>query len=480
MQLDYFFHSDIYQANSSIVNKFNLPHFDSPSYFGTGLIFQTNPNTITDKSILLNIHLNSLYDVLIVKNLEDLLSLMNNSLLNSYLTKFGKTTKMGDKYIKPYVLNNGYKAIKSNQDQIIVIFDKSIIESVKSLESAPTNFRPDSVLVPRQLESTIAISATTHDFGEVVDDSISSSFSYIVSGTQLINNIIVTAPTDFIINTNNSNSNQSPITLLQSSGTVASTTIYAKFAPTTVNTFTGNITHTSTNATVKNLAVSGESAPNWQNGLSLYWPLNSNATDSIGSNNGTATNISYVAGKVGNAADFNGTSKISFGSMPLNASTDFSLCFWIKLPADNVRKHIFFVGNAAATGRGLLLYKTTARKVRLSVTHNTGTLTEGPLSTTDIATAAWVHVGVTYGSNTAKIYVNGQVENSVNIGALNIDSSGPKLLGISDESVDLDFDGMTDGYTNARFVIGQIDEFRIWNSREISAVEMLYIYNAEV
>jgi hypothetical protein len=39
-----------------------------------------------------------------------------------------------------------------------------------------------------------------------------------------------------------------------------------------------------------------------------YWNFDSNTNDSIGSNNGIATSISYISGLIGNAADFNGIS----------------------------------------------------------------------------------------------------------------------------------------------------------------------------
>lgn len=84
-----------------------------------------------NKNILLEVKLESLDDVLIVKNFEDLLTVMNNSLANQNISKFGKTTKFGDKYVKPYVLNNSYKALKVNGENLLIIFNKQIINTVK-------------------------------------------------------------------------------------------------------------------------------------------------------------------------------------------------------------------------------------------------------------------------------------------------------------------------------------------------------------
>jgi hypothetical protein len=61
-----------------------------------------------------------------------------------------------------------------------------------------------------------------------------------------------------------------------------------------------------------------------------------NANDSYGNNNGTASNLSYVSGKFGNAADFNGTSsKILYPqAAPFNDSnTILAISVWVKLDA---------------------------------------------------------------------------------------------------------------------------------------------------
>lgn len=39
--------------------------------------------------------------------------------------------------------------------------------------------------------------------------------------------------------------------------------------------------------------------------LVSYYKLDSNSNDSVGSNNGTDTSVSYVAGKIGNAGSYN-------------------------------------------------------------------------------------------------------------------------------------------------------------------------------
>jgi hypothetical protein len=46
--------------------------------------------------------------------------------------------------------------------------------------------------------------------------------------------------------------------------------------------------------------------------LIAHWPLNGNTNDVSGNGyDGTPTNITYVAGKIGQAASFNGTNSVS-------------------------------------------------------------------------------------------------------------------------------------------------------------------------
>lgn len=113
----------------------------------------------------------------------------------------------------------------------------------------------------------------------------SSSQSFTVSGTNLTANLVATAPTGFEVSTNNSTFSSS-VSLTPSSGTVGSTTIYARLTSSASGTPSGNIALTSTGATTKNVAVSGT--------------VNALPTITLGSNpsicNGTTSaNLTYSA-----------------------------------------------------------------------------------------------------------------------------------------------------------------------------------------
>jgi len=112
----------------------------------------------------------------------------------------------------------------------------------------------------------VTVSVTSlPDFGELPIDTNSSEQSYTVSGSDLTGDITINAPAGFAISTmsearvssRNSRDFVSEIVLLSSGGSVSDTTIYVRFQPTIADVYSGNITHESSGAVTKNVAVSG-------------------------------------------------------------------------------------------------------------------------------------------------------------------------------------------------------------------------------
>ena len=106
-------------------------------------------------------------------------------------------------------------------------------------------------------EPLITVSSLTA-FDNQCINTTSSVKSYTVEGSNLADDITITPPSGYEISTSNSPfSAENPLILSQSGGTVGSTTIYVRFKPTAVQSYSGNITHESDDATTKNVAVSG-------------------------------------------------------------------------------------------------------------------------------------------------------------------------------------------------------------------------------
>jgi phosphodiesterase/alkaline phosphatase D-like protein len=92
----------------------------------------------------------------------------------------------------------------------------------------------------------------------------SAEQSYIVSGSNLTDDIVITPPADFEISLSSGGgwvTNPDTISLTPTEGTVPSTPIHVRFSRATEGTSSGNITHTSTDATTCNVAVSGTAVP---------------------------------------------------------------------------------------------------------------------------------------------------------------------------------------------------------------------------
>jgi hypothetical protein len=138
----------------------------------------------------------------------------------------------------------------------------------------------------------------------------------------------------------------------------------------------------------------------------------SDANDSSGNGrNGAATDVSYVAGKLGQAASFNGTTSI------INCGSEF-----IGTSALTIAAWIFLNGwgeGTAGSESGRILDN---GKTLLWVQHNTGDLrfsrdggTTPPQSANTISLSSWIHVAVTStASGTTNFYVNGFLSGTAN------------------------------------------------------------------
>ena len=102
----------------------------------------------------------------------------------------------------------------------------------------------------------IATSGTLTAFSSCAGTAASPQ-SFTASGSNLSANITVTAPTGFEVSTNSGSGYGTSLTLPQSGGTVASTTINVRTTAASTGSPSGNITLASTGATTKNVAASG-------------------------------------------------------------------------------------------------------------------------------------------------------------------------------------------------------------------------------
>jgi Secretion system C-terminal sorting domain len=103
----------------------------------------------------------------------------------------------------------------------------------------------------------ITVSKTNIPLGNTTIGTPSPNQTFNVSGLNLTDNISLTAPPNFEISTTPSGGFASTITLPQSSGIVTTTPIYVRLTGTSIGVFSGDITHISSGAITKNVALTG-------------------------------------------------------------------------------------------------------------------------------------------------------------------------------------------------------------------------------
>jgi endonuclease I len=132
----------------------------------------------------------------------------------------------------------------------------------------------------------ITVNPTSLAFGDQCTNMTSAEMTYTVSGSDLTSDISITAPTGYEISETSGSGFSSSITLVQSGGTVASTTVYVRFTPTSVSAYSANITHESTGADIKYVALSGNGA---ENPPTIDSPSSANITVNSADLGGTVT-----------------------------------------------------------------------------------------------------------------------------------------------------------------------------------------------
>jgi len=215
--------------------------------------------------------------------------------------------------------------------------------------------------------------------------------------------------------------------------------------------------------------------------LVSYWKLDGNSTDSVGSNNGTDTSITYgtAYGKINQGADFNGTtSHIEMsGSGTLDITgNNISISCWFNLDTIPASGNIMtFVGHYVSDpsltpsygGYDLRIHNNSGTPEFDFVIHTGST---APMVTYIYtpSTGTWYHLVTTNDGTTLRLYLNGTEVASATGGSIGSASSRPFNIGCLNRASTIG---------NERFVDGKIDEVGIWN-RTLSASEVSELYNS--
>ena len=197
-----------------------------------------------------------------------------------------------------------------------------------------------------------------------------------------------------------------------------------------------------------------------------YYKMDGDATDSVGSNNGSVTGATLTTGKINQGYSLSGSSQyitISTGSEFDDLDTAMTIIAWIKLTATD---NECIIGKYDATdNHRFILHRISGGKLSTILGHGTATdvsITGG----TTLSTGVWYHTALTYDGTDAKLYINGSSD------ATPVTASG--ALSFNGETT---YIGRYDDSSGSGYFSGVIDEVGIWN-RALSSNEITALYNS--
>jgi len=218
-------------------------------------------------------------------------------------------------------------------------------------------------------------------------------------------------------------------------------------------------------------------------GLVGWWPGDGNASDIVGTNNGTLQGgaTASAAGRVGTAFIFDGTDGyVQIPDSPVFRPTNLTVEAWVcfssldsaTVGAELGHQYIVFKQNSRSSNfEGFGLGKdrlpeinTNGDVLYFNVSSAAGVMVEVD-SVTTVQTGAWYHVAAVRGSNYLQLYVNGQLEAQASVSFPQNYGAFPLFFGTSGQSY-------WDGKMN-----GSLDEVSLYN-RALSSNEIAAIYAA--
>lgn len=178
--------------------------------------------------------------------------------------------------------------------------------------------------------------------------------------------------------------------------------------------------------------------------LVSWYKLDGDADDSWGSNNGTTSNVTYVAGKIGQCGSFNGTSSYVLIANPFTTGQEFSIAFWGYLGA--TKTHCF-TSCRTVVGYGVSIFA-----IGNTLRFDTGGLSQWTTSY-NMPTLTWVHIALTKTEDILKLYINGTFHSSsATVG--NMTTLG-SMYSIGASQID--------GASWDNYLRGYVDDYRIYN-----------------
>ena len=313
-------------------------YFRVYEYNSTGTLYNTTTATNNPNSLTLNYP-------------APILSSINPTNTNAAGSSFALTAT-GSNFYPASVINwNGSARTTTyvNATTLTTIITAADIATAGTATVSITNPTPgggtsssQTFTINANASPTIAVTSSLTSFvGEALLPSASQS--YTVAGSNLTNNITVTASSNYQVSKDNS-SWASSITINQSGGSVASTTVYVRLNAATSGSYSGTLTHTSTGAVDQTVNLNGSainSAPSTQSTISLTGSTANSLSFSMNGGNG--------AGRILVAS----TSAVSFIPSDAVAATGVNTNWTLATDQGSSNKIVFDGSGTSVTVSGL-------------------------------------------------------------------------------------------------------------------------------
>lgn len=208
-------------------------------------------------------------------------------------------------------------------------------------------------------------------------------------------------------------------------------------------------------------------------GIYAYWKFDSsNSNDSVGSNNGTDTSITYSSGngKINNGAGFNGsTSKIVLPDVAFGIASASTFAFWIKTTSTVATNPQMFTRDHTGVLRAWQVGMgagTTNKGIRFIRFDSGGSLVTNITSAAAINDGSWHHVVCTFDNTVGSIvYIDGLSSASDAVTTNTNNNTGEGV-----------YIGNYGGGGGSEFP-GSLDEIGVW-TRALSSSEVTQLYNS--
>lgn len=208
-----------------------------------------------------------------------------------------------------------------------------------------------------------------------------------------------------------------------------------------------------------------------QQGLVSWLKAEGNALDSKGSNNGTSSGVTFSAGKVGLAFDFNGTAGnfVSAGTSLMNAGTaDFAVDFWMQT-SNNRLEQVIGKRSTCSSGEPPFFNIRKLPNGRLVIELDNGSGQRVSFDSIRVITdGVFHHIAVQRVGNSLQLYIDGVLDNSATgVAGINLSNSGQFAIGgLSCAGVD-----------GTQTFTGKIDEVSVYN-RSLTLTEIQSFFYA--